>query len=81
MSELKEFKIRAYGKLELAQLYLPHLRPIGAKLALLRWINGDQELLDKLKDTGYHKLQKSFTPRQVRLILEYLDAPPGYIEL
>lgn len=81
MSELKEFQIRTYGKLELARLYLPHLTPLGAKIALMRWIKGDQELMEKLKIAGYQPLQKTFNPNQVRLILEYFDAPPGYIEL
>ena len=56
MDELKEFQIRVYGKQELAMLYLPHHTPMAAKNALMRWINGDQELLQKLKTAGYKPL-------------------------
>ena len=73
MDELKEFQIRVYGKQELAMLYLPHHTPMAAKNALMRWINGDQELLQKLKTAGYQPLQKTFNPKQVHLILEYFD--------
>lgn len=81
MEELKAFTIRAYGKSELARLYLPHHTPASALQAFMRWIEGDQELLEKLHATGYFKTQKSFSHKQVRILIDYFDAPPGYVEL
>ena len=78
---LKEFQIRAYGKQELAMLYLPNHKPTSAQQALMRWIEGDQELLEKLRATGFRKFQKGFTPKQVRILIDYFEVPPGYIEL
>lgn len=62
MDELKEFQIRVYGKQELAMLYLPHHTPMAAKNALMRWINGDQELLQKLKTAGYKPCKRPSIP-------------------
>ena len=81
MDELKAFTIRAYGKTELARLYLPDNTPGSALQAFMRWIKGDKELLENLQATGFHKFQKGFTPKQVRILIDYFEAPPGYVEL
>jgi len=71
----KEFKIRAYGKQELAQLYLPDNLPSSASAALQRWIDGDEDFKTDMAKAGYHKGQKLLTPKQVKIIVEYLDPP------
>ena len=53
---MNEFKIRAYGRMELAQLYSP-------------------ELLQRLYDLGYESKRRSFTPLEVRVIVDALGEP------
>ena len=60
---MNTFKIRAYGKSELALLYFP------AASSAHTAVN------QKLHDMGYAKSGKFFTPREVALITEYLGTP------
>lgn len=73
-SREKEFEIRAYGRTELAQMYFPNLSADSAWAKLKRWIDGDAALSASLNATGYIS-QRTFTPRQVKIIIEYLDKP------
>ena len=57
---MNEFKIRAYGRMELAQLYSPELCP---------------GLLQRLYDLGYESKRRSFTPLEVRVIVDALGEP------
>ena len=65
-----EFKIRFYGRTELAQEYFPNMHPIAAWAKLKRWLNINPDLcnLTKLK-------QRSFTPAQVEEIVRILGEP------
>lgn len=75
MKELMEFKIRAYGKTELALLYMPNSAPRCACKNLQRWININPELTEELCRAGYLKQQRILTPRQVKIIVKYIGEP------
>ena len=66
----EEFKIRAYGKSELAMMYFPESTKNGALKKLNRWfaINPRLEQLLKGKATTY-------TPKQVQLIVNEVGEP------
>ena len=65
-----EFKIRFYGRTELAQEYFPNMHPIAAWAKLKLWlsINPDLCYLTKQK-------QRSFTSAQVEEIVKILGEP------
>ena len=67
--------IRTYGKGELAQLYCPHITTAAARKKLMQWINLYPNLMDALHQTGFSDTTRSFTPAQVRLIVEALGEP------
>ena len=50
---MNEFKIRAYGRMELAQLYSPELTDIAAYRKMKKWISLCPGLLQRLYDLGY----------------------------
>ena len=57
---------RFYTKTQLAQMFNI------CKKTLMKKIRSNQKLMKELEATGYTKLQKIFSPRQVRLIERYL---------
>ena len=65
------FVLRQYGKSELALLYFPHLTQQSAWRKLNRWISLNPTLRQQLE--GYEL--RTFTPRQVALIVEQLGEP------
>ncbi len=76
LKELGEtFRLRAYGRTELAQAYNPHLSPGAAWQKLSMWIHLYPELTERLKAIGYSPHQRVFTPRQVAMIVEALGEP------
>ncbi len=68
-------KIRSYGKAELAQLYSPHITPSAARKKLRFWIGLQPKLLQSLQEIGFTDTSKSFTPAQVKLIIEAIGEP------
>ncbi len=72
---MKEFKIRAYGRMELAQLYSPELTDIAAYRKMQKWISFCPGLLQRLYDLGYDSNRRSFTPLEVRVIVDALGEP------
>lgn len=72
---MTQFKIRQYGRTELALLYSPTLCPSAAWRKLRLWIDTNTELCSKLHALGYNDHLRSFTPLQVALITEYLGEP------
>ncbi len=62
---MNEFKIRAYGRMELAQLYSPELTDIAAYRKMKKWISLCPGLLQRLYDLGYESKRRSFTPLEV----------------
>ena len=69
------FRLRAYGRTELAQAYNPHLSPGAAWQKLSLWINLYPSLSEQLSAIGYSPHQRVFTPRQVAMIVEALGEP------
>lgn len=71
----KEFEIREYGRSELASIYSPNITTPSAWRKLKLWIEKSPHLLDNLKAFGYEENQRTFTPMQVRLIVNALGTP------
>lgn len=72
----KQFEIRAYTKKELALCYFPESQnPHTAVGHLMRWITHCAPLYCELQQGGYQKNSKWFSPREVRLITEFLGEP------
>ena len=72
---MTEFKIRAYGRMELAQLYSPELTDIAAYRKMKKWISLCPGLLRRLYDLGTESKRRSFTPLEVRVIVDALGEP------
>ena len=51
-NEAMNFKVRAYGRTELAQMYCPNLQPESAFRKLCRWISLEPELSRRLLKNG-----------------------------
>ena len=66
---------RAYSKKELALLFFPDSTPRVAVNHLMALIRRNDMLWDELQKTGYKTSGKTFTPRQVQAIFEWLGAP------
>ena len=73
--EQEPFRIRAYGFRELAQLYLPNIKPHSASLRLKAWTEGSPGLKEKLGELGFKPRIKVLTPEMVRVIVEHLGEP------
>jgi hypothetical protein len=69
-------KIRKYGKSELALLYFADAETTNGALSNLKyWIRRNKALTIALKKCGMPPRSKSFTPKEVSLIIEYLGEP------
>jgi len=68
-------QIRSYGKGELAQLYCPNVTAAAARKKLKSWMYYYPHLMENLRSIGYTDVSRSFTPAQVRLIVEALGEP------
>lgn len=66
----EKFVIRAYGKSELAMLYLPQHTPSTALKLLKSWLLFNP----RLRNIGRNK-SKFYTPKQVKKIVEELGEP------
>lgn len=75
LRKMDEFKIRTYGKGELAQLYCPYLSTSAARRKLMQWIELQPRLVEALYASGLTEHSKCFTPIQVRYIVEALGEP------
>ena len=69
------FRITTYKKKELACLYCPDSPARCAIRTLTRWIKRNTELYRALVNTGYNVRTRTFMPKQVSLIVQYLDEP------
>jgi hypothetical protein len=69
------FIIRAYTKKELALKYFPGCLPRTAVNHLMAWIRNCKPLWAELQSMGYQPVSKSFTPRQVKAIVEQIGEP------
>ena len=72
---MDNFIIRTYTKKELALKYFPDSSPRTAVNHLMAWIRRCTLLGEQLQATGYTTTSKTFTPRQVRAIVEQLGEP------
>ena len=71
-----DFEIRTYGKSELAMLYFPNAETTkGALSNLSFWIRSNKKLVKKLRKCGMPPKSKSYTPREVALIIHHLGPP------
>ena len=70
-----EQKNRAYTKKELALLYFPDSTPETAVKHLMTMIRSNDMLWDELQEIGYYNRRKTFTPRGVNAIFDWLGAP------
>ena len=76
MKIMESFKIKTYGKSELALLYFPEAQSTNGALCNLKyWISRNEQLTEKLRDCGMPQNAKNYTPREVALIVEYLGEP------
>jgi hypothetical protein len=64
------FKIRSYGRTELAQLYAPDLQPESAYRRLMKWLR----LNPRLRHLAAQR-ERSFSPAQVAKIVKVLGEP------
>ncbi len=71
----REFRVRTYGRTELAQEYCPLLQPQSAYRRLTAWIKLNPQLSQKLLDGGRPRRGRTFTPNEVKMIVEYLGEP------
>jgi hypothetical protein len=69
------FRIRSYGKGELALIYFPYKTPKVASKTLKNFVDGHPGLTEKLAKTGLKPLSRTYTPAQVKLIVEALGEP------
>ena len=72
---MQRFKVRQYGRTELAQLYCPDIAPESAWKKLRKWIEYHPGLADSLSAIGYDGSTRSFTPAQVQAITNALGEP------
>ncbi|MBP3843173.1 MAG: DUF4248 domain-containing protein [Prevotella sp.] len=70
-----EQKNRTYTKKELALLYFPDSTPETAVKHLMTMIRRNDMLWDELQEMGYYNRRKTFTPREVKAIFDWLGAP------
>ena len=69
-------KIQSYGKSELALLFFPDTQnPHVAVNRLTSYIKRCKPLSEAIAACGSSKKAKFFTPKEVRLICEYLGDP------
>lgn len=69
------FRIKTYGRTELAELYNPNVAPETAWRKLRSWIRKYPGMVEQLLAAGYKRGQRSFTPRQVRIIVDGVGEP------
>lgn len=64
---MKEFKVKAYGKSELAMLYFPDAGSAHTAVNhLMSWIHRNPELSEELMKMGYRKSDKFSHPSRWR---------------
>ena len=60
------------GKTELAREFSPNVSDDAARKRLMRWIEQNGELVDRLEKLGYTRKNRLFTDPQAQLIREIL---------
>jgi len=70
--EETSFRVKAYSKVELAMLYNPEQCVTVALKKLSRWMQANPSLVGELRKVNYNKYRRSFTPKEVDLIVRHL---------
>ena len=68
-------RIQSYSMAELSQLYSPSLSVSAASKQLLRWMGRHPNLITRLKEAGWQKGQRRFSPKQISVLFDCLGAP------
>lgn len=68
-------KLTFVSKTDLAVAYFPYVNQHTARHKLMELITADSSLVAKLMATGYTKLCRMFSPKQVELIMEKFGNP------
>lgn len=74
-NNMEDFKIRSYTKKELALMYFPDSTPRTAVNHLMAWIHKCSPLWDELQKSAYQKTCKAFSPKQTKVIIDFLGEP------
>ena len=69
------FRITTYKKKDLACLYCPNATERFAICGMTHFRKRNHELYEALAHTGYNVRTRTFMPKQVSLIVQYLDEP------
>ena len=72
---MEQFKLQAYAKTALAQLYSPDNGPAAALQTLYRWMKRNTRLMEELNEVGYNKYRHTFLKQEVCIIVKYLGEP------
>ena len=73
--DLRPFHVRTYTKEELAMLYNPTYCVSTAVSTHAAWIRLNKPLKPELAAVGFNRYRRSFTPREVSLLVKYLGEP------
>jgi len=74
-SQFGDFKIRAYGRTELALAYCPDLSPNAAWRKLRQWIAFSPGLTERLRSVGCTTTMRTWPPIAVKMIVDALGEP------
>lgn len=66
---------RTCNRTELALRYNPNLTASAARKRLAAWIARHPTLVSELRMAGFDERQRTYTPRQVAIIMEALGEP------
>ena len=69
------FRLRVYGKSELARLYFPNSRPATAMRNFQRWINHCPSIVQGLSELNHDKHRKYYLKPEVEVIIRGLGEP------
>ena len=72
---MEAFRIRTYGRTELAQQYCPTMNPRAAYRKVMQWIDMYPDLRRRLAELGLDPKARTYTPAQVKAIVEALGEP------
>jgi len=67
-----KFTIRCYNKVDLVTKYFKELFPNMAVAKLRRWMRNCQDLMSEIDHGDFHPKSKTYTAREVRLIVRDL---------
>lgn len=73
--KIYDFEIRTYRRTELAELYHPEVKGEKAWKRFRYELHLCRDLRSALREAGYDGKRRSFTPKEVWLIVQYLCVP------